>query len=114
MGKTYYKLQITLVSYDTNSYQKYLNIFDNLKNDYKVNTILTHNNQTRTRKKTKDFTLLKSPHVNKKSQEKFRYKTYNMGFHIISSELEALYEISNLTFLGGDLQVKVIITQEIL
>lgn len=63
--------------------------------------------------KTKNFVLLKSPHVNKKSQEKFRQSTYRISFNIVCTEMEILYKISNLLFLISSFQSTMKISQKI-
>ena len=45
------------------------------------------------KKKNIIYTVLRSPHVNKKSREHFNYNYYKQSFHIISSKIYNLIHI---------------------
>jgi small subunit ribosomal protein S10 len=62
---------------------------------YKIKQFLKNKNiqikgNIQQKKKTKIFTVLRSPHVNKKSMEHFNYNYYNKKFNILNNNFYSL------------------------
>lgn len=70
-----YKLEITLKNFSPNNFSQVRLILTKLKQLHFFNKITIHTQQLPTSKK-KLFTVLKSPHVYKKSREQFLFKTF--------------------------------------
>jgi ribosomal protein S10 len=110
MVEKFYKCCVTLELHDPKYFDVFQTKLNKLKRAYKWRKRLFVFEAHKVKKKKKKFTTLKSPHVNKKSQEKFQQVRYKYTFKIISSELESLYEFSNRIFLISDFQSKIYIS----
>ena len=90
-----YTLQLTFQSYKPfqNLQKKLIQIFKKLKiTKFKSNKIKI-SGQINIKKKKKIFTVLKSPHVNKKSREHFRFEMFKQTFLINSNNFYFLFFI---------------------
>lgn len=91
-----YSLKLTLQTYDLKNFL----IVDKLL--HKKNTIKFLDTLKFTKiplkTKIKNFTVLKSPHVNKTSREHFQYKTYRRLYTIHNSKILPLLFINNFFF----------------
>ena len=112
MSTKQYESQIQLNYYDYKYFNEFMIKFNKIKKTYKKKKIPLTLNQNFVKTKQKIFTVLKSPHVNKKSQEKFKQSTYKINFTITSTKVQPLYEIANIIYLISDFQSKVTITQK--
>lgn len=107
-----YESQIQLNYYDYKHFNEFMVKFNKIRKIYKKKNIPLNLNQNSVKVKNKIFTVLKSPHVNKKSQEKFKQSNYKITFTITSTKIQPLYEIANVIYLISDFQSKITITQK--
>ncbi len=90
-----YKLAITLKTYQPDNFKKIKNFLVFIKKNYPIQGLSTINNIA-LKKKIKNFTVLKSPHVHKKSREHFQYKTNKQLYSFNSDNLLLLLYINYL------------------
>lgn len=84
-----YKIQLNIKSYQKSEKLKkriyhLIKNFNSNKINIKENVII---------KKNKKFTLLKSPHVNKKAQEHFIFETFKQSFLLKHEDLKKLLKL---------------------
>jgi len=101
-------INVKITSKNQNSLKFFLKDFKLLIKNKKLNSnkVLSvyHNKQTR-----KTFTILKSPHVNKKAQEQFEYRLYSKSLLIKSFQIgKLLIILKNFQkFLHPDIEIKI-------
>ncbi len=98
---------IFIYSKNLNSLTNFLKFFYRLKKN-KVIKIKFHSTQSQRKKKFSFFSTLKSPHVNKKSQEQFEYNKHSKKLKICVSQITKFLAIWKTvkTNLFPDIQIK--------
>ena len=100
---------IFIYSKNLNSLTTFLKFFYRLKKN-KVIKIKFHSTQSQRKKKFSFFSTLKSPHVNKKSQEQFEYTLHCKKLKIyiphLTKFLTALKTIKTTLFLDIRVEIK--------
>jgi ribosomal protein S10 len=77
-------INIKILSKNKMSLQRFLKFFVLFCNENKINFFIKYFSQ---KQKIHKFTILKSPHVNKKAQEQFEYRLFSKKLNIFSFQI---------------------------
>lgn len=103
-----YNLKINFQTHNPQNFNQILILLKKQQLNFKFLKNLKFISKIPLKKTVKNFTVLKSPHVNKKSQEHFQYKKHKFLINITNKNLLSLLYFNFLitNFLNTDVLIK--------